>query len=77
LAKLPQCPDEELEKLEEEVEALIVLKAGPEECEEAERAVSAEFAGIGPEEIRELRTVILIKLMRDKYRIPHLAPFYY
>ena len=74
---LPGCLDEDLEKLEEEVEILLFSRAESEDREEARKAVAADFPDASPKEVRHLLRVKLIKLMREKYRIPHIAPFYY
>ena len=74
---LPVCSDEDLEKMEEEVESLLFLKAGQEDKKEARRAVASEFPAAGPEEAGQLMRIKLIKLMREKHRIPHIAPFHY
>lgn len=74
---LPVCSDEDLEKMEEDVESLLFLKAAPEDKEEAWRAVAREFPAAGTEEAGRLMRIKLIKLLREKYRIPHIAPFHY
>lgn len=77
MAMLPDCSEDDLERLEEEVETLIFLRAGEEEREEARREVESEFPEIGPRESRELARIKLIKIVREKHKIPHIAPFYY
>jgi hypothetical protein len=74
---LPVCSDEDLERMEEEIESLLFLKAGREDKEEAWRTVAREFPAAGKEEAGRLMRIKLIKLMRGKYRIPHIAPFHY
>lgn len=77
MQELAGCSDEDLERMEEEVDSLLLSGAGQEDVEEAAGAVAREFPSARPEEVRQLLDIVLIKHMREKYRIPHLAPYHY
>jgi hypothetical protein len=69
--------EEELEKMEEKAEDLILHLAQEEDKAEAERRVKAEWRGRPDSEVGEIYKIQLAKLIREKYRIPHLSLFYY
>ncbi|MGD2294608.1 MAG: hypothetical protein PVF22_02070 [Candidatus Aminicenantes bacterium] len=74
---LPVCSEEELEKAEDEIEALLVTKASPEVKAKVSKDVSADFPEADRKEFLRISKIKLIKHMRDKYRIPHVALYYY
>jgi hypothetical protein len=75
---LPDCPEEDLERAEENIESLLVIHASPEDREEAKKAAAAAFPHlVEKEDFQRVFFVTLIKLMRGKYKIPHVAPFLY
>ena len=69
--------EDELEKLEERVERIILASAGEAEKEEVRREVGAEFRGRREEELERLFAVRLVKTWREKHRIPRLSFYYY
>jgi len=77
LDMLPDCSDDDLEKMEEKVEDLLFLNARREDVEEAEKVLACEYPSSGFREDSELLRIILVKLMRKKHKIPHIAPFHY
>jgi len=69
--------EEDLEKMEEKTEELILRHAPETEKGEAEKRVKVDQKGRRESEAQEIYRIQLIKLMREKYRIPHLTFFYY
>ena len=69
--------EEELEKLEENVDDLILQQASAEDRDAARRQVEAEFAGRSKQEQERILGLQLVKRVREKNRIPHLCLFYY
>ena len=74
---LPDCSEEDLEKAEEDIEGLLVSLSSSEDKKEAKREAVDAFPDTGHEDFQRIFHVILIKLMRSKYKIPHVAPFLY
>lgn len=74
---LPDCSEEDLERAEEDIEGLLVSLSSSEDKEEAKKEAVDAFPDTGHEEFQRIFHVILIKLMRGKYKIPHVAPFLY
>lgn len=66
-----------LEALEEAVDQKLVAAANAEERKEARIWLEKEFSGIRGAEKEEIFKTALIKLMREKYRVPHLLTCYY
>ena len=72
------CPEEDLERAEEDIEALLVASASTEDREKAKKEAAASFPDLTEKEnFQRVFHVTLIKLMRSKYKIPHVAPFLY
>lgn len=72
------CPEEDLERAEENIEALLVTHASPEDQEEAKKEAATAFPDLTEkEDFQRIFHVTLIKRMRSKYKIPHVAPFLY
>jgi hypothetical protein len=69
--------EEELEKMEEKAEDLILRLAQEEDRAESERLVKAEWRGRPDSEVGEIYKIQLAKLIRKKYKIPHLSLFFY
>lgn len=69
--------EEDLERLEEKAEELILLQAQGMEKAEVEGRVKPDFKGRPDSEARDMYKIQLVKFMREKYRIPHLSFFYY
>jgi hypothetical protein len=74
---LPDCSEEDLEKAEEDIEDLLVSHSSSEDKMEAKKEAVDVFPDTGHEDFQRIFHVILIKLMRGKYKIPHVAPFLY
>lgn len=69
--------EEALEKLEEKLEGLL-FQAVPERDRAAiQKLVQAEFKGRPREELEEISRLRLVKMWREKHKIPHLSLFYY
>lgn len=66
-----------LEALEEAMEGEIAAAARAEERKEVKAWIEKEFPEIRGAEKEEIFQTALIKLMREKYRIPHLLTCYY
>lgn len=66
-----------LEALEEAMDREMVAAARAEERKEVKAWIEKEFPGIGGAEKEEIFKTALVKLMREKYRIPHLLTCYY
>lgn len=69
--------EEELERMEDKVEELILRHAQEMEKAEVERRIMANFKGRRDSGAQEIYKIQLVKFMREKYRIPHLSFFYY
>ncbi|MFC2161105.1 hypothetical protein ACFLRW_01940 [Acidobacteriota bacterium] len=70
-------PEEDLERAEEDLEALLVAHASLEDQEDAKKEAAAAFPDVEKKDFQRIFLVTLIKFMRDKYKIPHVAPFLY
>lgn len=69
--------EEELERIEGEVEGLIWEHSSEEERERVKTDVRSEYKiKEGEESLRILR-IKLVKTLRDRYKIPHISLFYY
>lgn len=69
--------EEQLEQIEEQIEELIVKNAPDEVKEKTKREVQAEFQISNKEEFHRVFRIKLIQKIRDKYKVPHISPFYY
>jgi hypothetical protein len=69
--------EEDLERLEEEAERLILEHAGGPEKAEAGKRLAADFSAHSPEQYNEILAVDLVRRTREKHGIPHLSLFYY
>jgi len=74
---LLDCSEEDLERAEENIESLLVTHASSEDREEAKKEAAAAFPDVEKEDFQRILHVTLIKLMRGKYKIPHVALFLY
>jgi hypothetical protein len=74
---LPDCSEEDLERAEKDIEGLLVSLSSSGDKKEAKKEIAVTFPDTEPEDFQRIFHVILIKLMRDKYKIPHVAPFLY
>lgn len=69
--------EEVLEELETEVETLAVRLATEEEREKVRKEVMMEFGEKNSQEQERIRTLKLIRYIREKYGIPHVSLYYY
>lgn len=69
--------ERKLEALEEAMDKEIAAAAQAEERKEVKTWMEKEFAGVRGTEKEEIFQTALVKLMREKYRIPHLLTCYY
>jgi len=74
---LSDCSEEELERAEEIIEDLLISSASPEDQKEAKKETAAAFPDAEKEDFQRIYFVTLTKFMRNKYKIPHVAPFLY
>ncbi len=75
---LLDCQEEDLERAEENIEGLLIAHASPEDQEEAKKEAAEGFPDlVEQEDFQRIFQITLIKLMRSKYKIPHVAPFLY
>lgn len=72
-----EVKEEELERLEEKIEALLLSCYPQQEREEAKVEISQEYPSAAEEEIHSLLKIKLVKLLREKYKIPYISFFYY
>lgn len=73
----PGIPDGELERLDEEIRGLLSARASSADREALRKELLSEFRHLGPKELETALEIKLVKLLRDRYRIPYLSPFYY
>jgi len=73
----PNRPDEELERLDEEVRGLLSARAASADREAVRKELVSEYRHLGPKELETALEIKLVKVLRDRYRIPYLSPFYY
>lgn len=72
-----EVDEQALERLEQQLERLLIKKTSDSEIERIRKEVIKEFEDRkGPEHIRILELKI-IKYMRKKYKIPHISLYYY
>lgn len=71
-------PDEgRLEDLEGEIEALLLKNAPAGDRAAAEQTVQREFVPRDSEEKLRLTGLMLLKILRERFEIPHVSLFYY
>ncbi len=73
-----QKPDEEeLERMDQEVERLLVEESSDEEIDEAKKAARAEYDSMNEEEFVSTWRMTLVKHLRERDKIPYISLFYY
>jgi len=73
-----QSPDEEeLERMEEEVEHLLVENLTAEEVERVKRQIRKEYGSASDEEFFSIWKTNLVKRLRERHKIPYISLFYY
>lgn len=66
-----------LEQIEEEIEATLIKMATNKEKERVLNEVQADLKTTDEKEFNRIYRIRLIKLLRDKYKIPYISLFYY
>ncbi len=66
-----------LEKAEEEIEALILKNISTVEFEKVSEKIRSEYSVQKKSEMESLIRIKAIKMWREKYKVPYLSPFYY
>jgi hypothetical protein len=69
--------EEELERVEGEVEGLIWENSSEKERERVETDVRSEYKIKEGEEFLRILRIKMVKALRDRYKIPHISLFYY
>ena len=69
--------EEELERVEGEVEALIWDRSPEDEKRKVKREAAAEFNWRDEESLSRISRIKRVKSMRDKHEIPYVSLFYY
>ncbi|MCX7974735.1 MAG: hypothetical protein N3B16_09595 [Candidatus Aminicenantes bacterium] len=69
--------ERKLEVLEEAIEEALLKEAGPEDKRDALTWIEREFPESRGSRKDEVFKIALLKLMREKYKVPHLLAFYY
>jgi hypothetical protein len=69
--------EEALERIDLEVDEILLGRAAPDEREAAHRDVLKDFSGAAAEEIASLARAKLLKSLRTGDRIPYVSLFYY
>jgi hypothetical protein len=69
--------ENQLEQFEDEIEALLLRNAASTERDRAAKEVDSEFSVHNQQELDRFIQIKLLKNLRDKYKIPHISPFYY
>lgn len=73
----PQIEEEELERIEEEIEALLWENSPEEEKNRVRRELSQKLKFKDEEELMTIFKIKLVKFLRDRYKIPYISLYYY
>lgn len=66
-----------LEQIEEEIETTLIKMATKKEKERVMNEVQADSKALDEKEFNRVYRIRLIKLLRDKYKVPYISLFYY
>lgn len=69
--------EEELERLEEEIESLLLENSTDKEVDEVKRKTRREHDFTSVEEFFSIWRMKLVKRLRERYKIPYISLFYY
>lgn len=69
--------EEELERIEEEIEVLLFKNSSSEEKEKMRKEVIIKYNFRDEQELSSIWRIKLVKHLRDKYKIPYISLFYY
>ncbi len=72
-----QVDEEELERAEAEIEALLWEHSSEEERSRVKRELRQEFEFKNEDEFLRIFRIKLVKLLRDRYKIPYISLYYY
>ena len=71
------CDEEELERIEGEIEELLWKNSLDKEKERVKSGVLKDYEFKQEEEFERIFKIKLVKVLRDKYKIPYISLFYY
>jgi len=69
--------EEELERLEEEIEELLFLRASDQEKERVKNELRREYGNTNEEDLASIWKIKLVKFLREEYKIPYISLFFY
>jgi hypothetical protein len=69
--------EEELERIEEDIEELLFMKTPDEEKEKIKGEILAEFEFKEKEEFSRIFKIKAVKFLREKYKVPYISLYYY
>lgn len=69
--------EEELERMEEKIERLLLERSSDEEVDEVKRTTRKEYASTSEEEFFSIWRMKLVKRLRDRHQIPYISLYYY
>ena len=72
-----QIDEEDLERIEEEIETLLWKNSTEEEKNKVRRELSQEIKFKDEDEFMTIFKVKLVKSLRDRYKIPYISLYYY
>jgi len=76
-ARLPDADEQELERLDDEVDEILWRSSPAEEREAVRKDLRGEIAGKRGFNVEEIVRTRLVKARRDRYKVPYLSLFYY
>src|SRR4030042_4650969 len=77
LVRTAEAGEQELERLDDEVDEALWRGASPEEKGELRRDAVTEFAGKRGLDLEEVVRTRLVKTRRDRHKVPYISLFYY
>ena len=69
--------EEELERIEDTIEELLWKNSAGEEKKTVKRGIEKDYDFKEKEEFERIFKIKLVKVLRDKYKIPYISLFYY
>jgi len=69
--------EEKLERIEGKIEELLWKNSLDEEKERVKRRIAKDYKSKEEEEFERIFKIKLVKVLRDKYKIPYISLFYY
>lgn len=77
MLSLKRINEEKLEQMEERIEGILFEHSMNEEKERVKEEILAEYEFSGEEEFLRIFKLKLVKILREKYKIPYISLFYY